>query len=317
MDGQGRFAQSPIPGRRAAPRRRPHAWTLSASRWRRVSARWFAFVVDHAPPAGAGSAATALLLLASVCYGVVRGHHLETIAAQVQDISDSAANAVGLGIAEIALAGEHDVSREDILATAGITGRSSLLFLDAAQARTRLLTNPWIADATVLKLYPGRLRIGITERKPFALWQKDGAVSLIAEDGTVLEPYVPARFMNLPVVVGKGAERAAVPFLALLARYPAIARQVEASVLVAERRWNLHLKNGVEVLLPEFETERALQAMAGLDRDRRLLARDIVLVDLRLADRVTVRLSDGAAAARDEAIKAAEKTAKKKKGSEA
>ena len=84
------------------------------------------------------------------------------------------------------LTGEHEVGRNEILVLAGITERSSLLFLDAASMRTRLLANPWIADATVLKLYPDRLRIEIKERKPFALWQKDGRVALIAADGTVL-----------------------------------------------------------------------------------------------------------------------------------
>jgi len=86
-------------------------------------------------------------------------------------------------------------------------------------------------------------------------------------------------------------------------------------VLVAERRWNLHLKGGVEVLLPEQEPERALTTLVDLNRSKKLLERDIVVVDLRLADRVTVRLSDGAAAARAEALKAAadkEKKAKRK-----
>ncbi len=87
------------------------------------------------------------------------------------------------------------------------------------------MTNPWIAEATVLKLYPGRLRIEIKERKPFALWQKDGRVSLIAADGTVLEPFVPQRFAALPQVVGEGAEHAGRIFSRLLARYPGIARR--------------------------------------------------------------------------------------------
>jgi len=85
-------------------------------------------------------------------------------------------------------------------------------------------------------------------------------------------------------------------------------------VLVAERRWNLHLKTGVEVLLPERELERALITLLDLDRAKKLLTRDIVAVDLRLADRVTVRQSDGAAAARDAALKAAEKDKKAKSG---
>ncbi|RDV04977.1 cell division protein FtsQ/DivIB [Undibacter mobilis] len=290
----------------------------SPGRWRRSLRRWFNALVDIDVPRGAGSAAVAALLLGSVCYGVVKGDHGPTIAENVQDLCDAAATAAGFGIAEVALTGERELARDEILKTAGITGRTSLLFLDAAQARVRLLTNPWIAEATVLKLYPGRLRIEIKERAPFALWQKDARTSLIATDGTVLEPSVPERFAKLPLVVGSGAAQAAPGFLEMVSHYPGVSKQVVASVLVAERRWNLHLTNGVDILLPEADAERALRTLTDLDRDKNLLARDIVLVDLRLADRVTVRLSDTAAAARDEAVKAAEKARKaKRKGTEA
>lgn len=285
--------------------------------WIRSLRRSFNNLVDSDIPRGLGSSSVALLLLASVCYGVVKGGHGADIAANLQSLCDDAANAAGFGIAEVALAGEHELGRDDILKTAGITEHTSLLFLDAAQTRARLLTNPWIAEATVLKLYPGRLRIEIKERKAFALWQKDARNSLIATDGTVLSPTIAPRFAELPRVVGQGAENQAPGLLALLARYPVIAAQIDASVLVAERRWNLRLKNGVEVQLPEAEPERALQTLANLDRDKKLLSRDIVLVDLRQADRVTVRQSDAAFAVRDEALKAAAKKNKPKKGTEA
>jgi cell division protein FtsQ len=125
---------------------------------------------------------------------------------------------------------------------------------------------------------------------------------------------VPHRFATLPQFVGAGAERAGQGFLSLLARYPDVADNVEAAVLVAERRWNLHLKGGLEVLLPENEPERALTTLVDLNRTKKLMSRDIVAVDLRLADRVTVRQSDAAAAVRDEAVKAAEKARKAKGG---
>jgi len=306
MDGGIRLARWLMPKRRAALR------ASAPARFRHPAAR----ILNWQVPRGLGSSAAALLLLASVCYGVVRGGHSAEITAQVQDICDQAASAVGFGISEVALSGERGVSREEILALAGITGHSSLLFLDAGQTRARLLTNPWIADATVLKLYPSRLRIEIKERQPFALWQDERRVSLIAADGTVLEPLAPDKFFALPLVVGKGAGEAAEAFLAMLARHPAIAREVRASVLVAERRWTLYLKSGVEVLLPQSEPERALQTLADLDRSKKLLARDIANVDLRLPDRVSVRLSDAAAAARDAALKAAEKDKKKLKAAE-
>ena len=321
MDDRGRLAQSlklklqrrPAPARRL----RARAWSASDSGVLRFVRRWGGALFELKVPRGAGASAAAMLILASTYYGVVKGGHGPAIAAQIQDICDTAANGAGFRISAIALAGEHEVSREDILSLAGVTGRSSLLFLDAAKTRMRLMTNPWIAQAAVLKLYLGRLQIEIKERKAFALWQKEGRVYLIAADGTVLETYVPQRFASLPLVVGHGAELTAQDFLDLLKRYPVIAKAVEASVLVAERRWNLHLKSGVEVLLPEREPEHALRTLVDLDRDKKLLSRDIVAVDLRLSDRVTVRQSDAAAAAREEALKAAEKAAKKKKGGEA
>jgi cell division protein FtsQ len=90
---------------------------------------------------------------------------------------------------------------------------------------------------------------------------------------------------------------------------------VRASILVGDRRWNLRLKNGIDVRLPDTDMERALETLARLDRDKNLLNRDIVAVDLRLADRLTVRLSDAAAQAREDALNAAKKA--KKKGGDA
>jgi cell division protein FtsQ len=82
-------------------------------------------------------------------------------------------------------------------------------------------------------------------------------------------------------------------------------------VLVGERRWNLRLKNGIDVRLPESEVAPALERLVALDREKNLITRDIVAIDLRLADRVTVRLSDAAAQGR---IDAAKDKAKKKGG---
>jgi cell division protein FtsQ len=297
MDGRGRFAESLRDG--CARARRRTADLLIG--WQRLLRRWLKPVLDLDPPRGAGIAASALLLLGSAGYGVVCGGHAATLMQELRDFRDATANSFGFRITSIAFAGQRQVTRNEILSALGITGRSSLLFLDAATARTALMTNPWIADATVLKLYPGRLHIAITERKEFALWQKDQKVYVVAADGIVLETVIARQFAALPLVVGNGAEARAKDFLALVDNYPALRAQVFASVLVAERRWNLKLKNGIEVRLPEFEVERALDTLVKLDRDKKLLSRDIVVVDLRLADRVTVRLSEEAAQVREDA----------------
>jgi cell division protein FtsQ len=313
MDGRGRLAE-PLKrpgklrpqrraGRPAGRRPTPPALAKMASRISSFVRFWTLRFEGVRVPRFTGISALALFLLASIGYGAVRGDHVPMIVDVLKDYRDAGANSLGFRIAAVSLSGEKHVSRAEIMAAVGITGRTSLLFLDVEAARVRLKTNPWIAEATVRKLFPDRLQIRVREREPFALWQVEGKLALIAADGTVIGPPSEAAFAALPLVVGRGAQMLARDFLSLVDRYPAIRDQVRASVLVAERRWNLKLKNNLDVRLPETDIGPALDTLAALDRDKHLFSRDITAIDLRLPDRVTVRLSDAAAQAREEARK--------------
>jgi cell division protein FtsQ len=324
MDGRGRLAQ-PLTWIARLLARPPTGGAMLRSRARlqhdldlvpatgfaRFLRRCWIRLLRFRTPRYAGVAATIAIVLGGIGYGTVKGEHVPAVIAFLEDTRDQAANAVGFGIVGLSVTGHNQLTKEEVLAAAGVTGRSSLLFLDADATRERLKTNSWIADATVRKLLPGQLQIEIKEREPFALWQKDRRVSVIADDGTVLEGFVAPQLLSLPLVVGRGAETRAKVFLELLDRFPAIRDQVLASVLVGERRWNLRLRNGLDVRLPEAEAAGALEYLATIDREAKLLTRDIVAIDLRLSDRVTVRLSEKASQARQERLKDLKKSDKK------
>lgn len=324
MDGRGRIAQSliriarlrarpPTGGVEPRARARPHHFqeSMHSSGFRRLLLRCWIRLLRVRLPRGAGTAAALALILGGLWYGVVKGDHMPDVVAFLEDTRDQAANAVGFNIADLTVTGQNQLTKEEVLAAARVTGRSSLLFLDADATRERLKLNSWIADATVRKLLPGQLQIEIKEREPFALWQKDRRVSVIADDGTVLEGFVAPQLLTLPLVVGRGAETRAKDFLALLDRFPAIRDQVRAAILVGERRWNLRLKSGLDLRLPEAAVVGALEHLVTLDREARLLTRDIAVIDMRLSDRVTVRLSEKASQARQEQLKELMKKAKK------
>lgn len=272
--------------------------------------RLVGWIERHVPRRG-GVAATVLLLLASAGFGIVKGGHVEEFTTALSDTRNAIANSLGFRITTVAINGRRQLSQDEVLAIGGVNGRSSLLFLDAAAVRDRLKANPWIADATVIKFYPGALQIDIVERSAFALWQQDGKLSVIAEDGAVLEPYLQRRFLSLPLVVGKGAETHARDFLALLSRYPQVSSVTKAAIFVGERRWNLRTRDGLDIRLPERDVGNALATLSRLDQEDHLFSRDIVAIDLRLSDRLTVQLSDDAAKAREDQLK---KSAKKKTG---
>src|ERR1700730_17554880 len=263
-------------------------------------------------PRRAGIAATVLILLGSTGLGIVKGGHLEQLTSALSDTRNAIANSAGFRITAVAINGRKQLTQDEVLAIGGVNGRSSLLFLDAALVRDKLKTNPWIGEATVLKFYPGQLQIDIVERSAFVLWQQGGRLSVISDDGAVLEPYMSRRFLSLPLVVGKGAETRARDCLALLARYPQVRAATKAAIFVGVRRWNLRLKDGLDIRLPENDVGNALAALSKLDKEDRLFSRDIVAVDMRLPDRLTVQLSDDAAKAREELFK--DRKPKKKAG---
>jgi cell division protein FtsQ len=261
-------------------------------------------MLERLTPRGAGAVATLLILGGSAMFGAIKGGHVAEMTTALRDARDALANSAGFRITSISINGRKQLSQDEVLAIGGITGKRSLLFLDAEDVRDRLKANPWIADATVLKLYPDKLAIDITERSAFALWQDEQHVSVIAEDGAVLEPFVARRFTSLPLVVGKGAETHAKDFLKVVGAYPRIRDEVKAIVFIGERRWNLRLASGLDVRLPELGVTAALDRLSKLDENEHLLSRDIVAIDLRLPDRITVRLSDEAAQARSDVLKA-------------
>jgi cell division protein FtsQ len=329
MEGRGRPSQpqtrpagprAAAPARRVAPARpgRLRAWTAEAA-YRLACSTGLAgratYRLVRRRPHAAGAAGAALLVAASVAYGIHRGEHTLVPASVLSDLGDRLANAAGFKIATLSITGRSQLSEADVLAAAGITANTSLLFLDVAAVRARLEATPWIAHATVRKLYPDHLEMAIEERQAFALWQKDYKLSLIAADGTVLAPVDAHEAPRLPLVVGPGAAAKAHDFLALIDRYPALRDQVRAAILVADRRWNLKLKSGLDIRLPETKVAAALDTLMALDRDKKILTRDITAIDLRLPDLLTVRLSDAAAQAREQALK--EKEKKKRKGGDA
>jgi cell division protein FtsQ len=255
----------------------------------------------------------ALLLAATALYGAIRGGHADAVTDSIHNFADALAQRAGFQSANVSIEGAGRLGRADVLRIAGITESSTLFLIDADATRARLLRNSWIAEATVAKLYPDRLEITVVEKKPFAVWQSQGNFFVIAKDGTVIDPLSRERVRDagMPIVVGAGAEHQAQDFLAILDHFPAVRDEMVAAVWVAERRWNLRLKSGTDVRLPEEDADVALMRLVALDRDKRILSRDISVIDMRLPDRVVVRLSDEAAQARDALMKA---RAPKRKG---
>ena len=169
-----------------------------------------------------------------------------------------------------------------------------LLAVDTAAAKDRLETLAWIERASVARMLPNTVQVRLLERQPLALWQRDGRFEVIDRAGAVIEGAVsdrPQEYAHLRVLVGDDAPQSAAALFALLSTEPALSARVVAATRVGGRRWNVHLDNQIEVLLPERNALGAWRLLADKARDDALLDRAITAIDLRfLPERLRLRL---------------------------
>lgn len=204
----------------------------------------------------------------------------------------------GLSVQQITVEGRRGTPSDALLAAVGVGRGDPILLLDLEAARKRVEALGWVQSATVSRELPDTVHVALLEREPFARWQIDGKTTLIDRSGTVLQTEDPDAFGELRRVVGAGAADKASELFNLLASEPALAGRVSNAIRVRNRRWDIEFDNGITARLPEVEAASAWRYLGEVERDQHILNRDISMIDLRLPDRMVVRLTPEAMSGR-------------------
>ncbi len=218
-------------------------------------------------------------------------HGAQTILAPLRQKIESE---IPLKVTAIRIEGQNLTSLDSIRTALGISVGDPMLEFDVAAARKRLDDLPFVDHASVERHLSGLLVVRLAERPPFAVWQHNGHFVLIDRGGNPVPDKgmtgKDARaFMQLPLVVGEGADHAAADLLDAVAKVPDVSSRMTAATLVGGRRWTITLKDGTVVYLPEAAEVAALNRLASLQKRFGLLDRPVEIIDLRLPDRMTIR----------------------------
>jgi cell division protein FtsQ len=191
------------------------------------------------------------------------------------------AGRAGFRVEQIEVTGLKRMDRMSVYAVALDQQSRAMPLVDLDAVREKLLRYGWIADAHVSRRLPNTLLVDIVERKPAAVWQDNGQLTLIDATGVLLEPVNPAAIPDLPLVIGPGADRQEAGYQALLAAAPALKPRVKAATWIGNRRWDLTFDSGETLALPEDGAPAALLKFAELDGARPLLGRGWIRFDMR------------------------------------
>jgi cell division protein FtsQ len=187
----------------------------------------------------------------------------------------------GFAVASIDITGQSLTSETDIFMALAMQPKVSTLNFDAEAARARLAALPAIEDATVRKIYPGKVVVTIDERVPVARWRVSGFTYLVDMQGKQIA-LDSGNYPELPLVVGEGANDDALIMLKSMERYDVVKKDLAALSRIGDRRWDLIYYTGLRVQLPENGVAQALDQLTMFQEHYALLDRDVTLIDLRV-----------------------------------
>ncbi|WP_341756383.1 MULTISPECIES: cell division protein FtsQ/DivIB [unclassified Candidatus Tisiphia] len=188
---------------------------------------------------------------------------------------------IGFKLENVLIEGQYNTKEEDILATLNADKGTPILSLDMGAIKGNLERNPWIKNVAIIeRRLPNTIYIRLVERVPIAIWQFNGKVFLIDEEGYKITNDI-GMFSNLLHVVGSDANIYTSKLIKDLARHPELAKKIISSVRYGERRWDLNLEQGINVKMPSLGFDHALDYLAGLDMKNLLFNQNYKTIDLR------------------------------------
>ncbi len=233
-----------------------------------------------------------LLLLSSFAVWFPRSSFYAEQKAGLIYMFQEAALSAGIRLDEIFVSGREKTPKKELLDALNAARGMPLTAVDIDLARDNIRRLPWVKSVRIERRLPCCLYVRLQERTPVAVWQHNGLYNPVDEDGQVVETKA-EKLNGLPLVVGEDAPEKTPEFLKFIAQEPEVAKRVKAAVRVGRRRWNVildDLEKGITVYLPEKDPASAWGRLARLDRTQAILKRRITLIDLRLPDKLTVRI---------------------------
>ncbi|WP_162914617.1 cell division protein FtsQ/DivIB [Desertibaculum subflavum] len=275
--------------REARPAPNPPARREPLIRLKRRDGRRGAQRTWYRRPSLIAGAAGAVLLIGTGAVAWLSGWAAD-LAAEMGRSARQATVTAGFAIAHVNVVGRESTPRDELLAAIGVGRGDPILFFDVDEARAKIERISWVRAAAVRRMLPDTVLIELSERVPAARWQIDGQTLLIDREGKLLRGPDISAYQHLKRVVGPGAADKAGELFDLLAVEPQLFARVKDAVRVRGRRWDLAFDNGVIVMLPEEGADFAWRHLATLDREKGLLSKAIVAVDLRLPEKLVVKM---------------------------
>ena len=158
---------------------------------------------------------------------------------------------LGFKLKYIYIEGRYYVKKNDILQAVKVSEDHQILNINLSDIFQILNNNDWIETVKVKRILPNSLKIIIKEKKPIAIWQKKKGYVVITENGDIIPNANLSKFKFLPIVIGENANLNTLSIIKSLRQMPDLYKNIWSISFINNRRWDIHLNQGIKILLPE------------------------------------------------------------------
>ena len=196
---------------------------------------------------------------------------------------------LGMTVDNITFSGNKKSETVSLVSALQINVGDPIFSFSPERSRQRLLSLEWIEKVNIERRLPSSIHVNITERRPFALWQKDNHITLVDLKGREINVRNVKRFTYLPLIVGAGAPKNASALFKVIESDPALYSSLESAIWVGARRWDLNFFDGLKVRLPENDVPNAMKRLALLLNFLDSKQQKFISIDLRLPNHTAIR----------------------------
>ena len=188
----------------------------------------------------------------------------------------------GFLIENIHITGNNILTKEDILSSFQDLKNKNIFNIDLLQIHKILLLNKWIKDLEIKRILPNTIKIKITEQKAIAIWQTKSGNKLITQKGNVILVKKVNDFKNqLPIINGAEANQNTLKILKILNKNPQLYERIWSISYISKRRWDIRFKEGLKILLPKDDIEKAWLRIQHLQKNYNILELGLTEIDIR------------------------------------
>jgi len=198
----------------------------------------------------------------------------------------------GFTINNIQISGIKNIPKETIIKIVNNEKKSNILNVNLLNIHNNLRNNDWVEELYIERVLPNTIKISIKEKEAIGIWQYEMSNKLITKDGEIISTANINKFkIDLPIIHGNNANKNANSILKILETNKVLTKNIWSLDYINNRRWNLHFKQGIIVLLPSKGALKAWNEIIKLQKNYDVLNLGLTELDLRSPNRILGKIS--------------------------